>query len=82
MTFSADVRIAAAYSASEYHLVGVDADGVLAGGKHRLDGAVARGAGDRMDDVHALVEEGPGQLLALGGITPRVGATAPRTCRS
>ena len=72
MTFCAEVRIAGAYSAQRDRLVGVDADRPLAGREHRLDGAVARGAGDRVDDVDALVEERLGQLLALGGVTPGV----------
>src|SRR5690606_42004470 len=35
-------------------LVGVDADGPEARRLHRLDAAVAGGAGDRVDDVRAL----------------------------
>src|SRR5438034_5774930 len=53
-------------------LVGVDADRKLLVLVHVLDRAVARGAGDRVHDVHALVGEGRRELLALGRIAPRV----------
>ena len=59
-------------------LVGVDADGPLAGREHGLDRAVAGRARDRMDDVGALVEERLGELLALGRVAPGVVAADER----
>src|SRR5689334_8326283 len=57
-------------------LVGVDADRPLPSGMHGLDGAVPGAARDRVDDVHAVVEEGLGELLALGRVAPGVIPTA------
>src|SRR6266550_835441 len=57
-------------------LVGVDADGPVATFLRGLDRAIARRARHRMDDVHALVVERLGKLLALRGIAPRVVAAA------
>jgi len=46
---------------------------------HGLDRAVAGGAGDGVDDIDALIEEGLRELLALPGIVPRVVPPLPPT---
>src|SRR3972149_6087469 len=48
---------------------------------HRLDRAVAGGAGDRMDDGGALIDERRGELLALGRVVPGVVAADERPAR-